>query len=46
VAKTRVIKGQEQNNKVFYISSLVNPTPEKMAQYIRNHWNIENHLYW
>jgi predicted transposase YbfD/YdcC len=28
------------------MSSLINPTPEKMAQYIRNHWAIENQLHW
>lgn len=46
VERTRIIKGEEQNHKSFYISSLVNPSAEKMAQYIRNHWTIENNLHW
>lgn len=46
VERIRIIKGQTENSKSFYISSLVNPTPEKMAHYIRNHWAIENSLHW
>jgi predicted transposase YbfD/YdcC len=46
VERTRLIKGEEQIHKAFYISSLVNPTAEKMSQYIRNHWTIENNLHW
>lgn len=46
VERSRVIKGEEQISKCFYISSLINPTAEKMAQYIRNHWAIENQLHW
>lgn len=46
VERSRLIKGELQKHKVFYISSLVNPSAEKMAQYIRNHWAIENLLHW
>ena len=46
VERTRAIKGKQQIHKTFYISSLINPTAEKMAQYIRNHWAIENQLHW
>jgi predicted transposase YbfD/YdcC len=46
VERTRLIKGQMESSKSFYISSLVKPSAEKMAQYIRNHWTIENHLHW
>lgn len=46
VERTRVIKGQTEISKSFYISSLVNPSAEKMAQYVRNHWSIENQLHW
>jgi predicted transposase YbfD/YdcC len=46
VERNRVIKGAEQISKAFYITSLVSPTPEKMAQYVRNHWAIENSLHW
>ncbi len=45
VDRIRVIKGEEQIHKTFYISILVNPSAEKMAQYIRNHWTIENNLH-
>lgn len=46
VERTRIIKDEKQMHKTFYISSLVNQNPEKMAQYIRNHWAIENKLHW
>ncbi len=46
VERNRIIKGEEQIHKAFYISSLVNPSAEKMAQYVRNHWAIENNLHW
>ncbi len=38
-------KGKEQNGGHFYISSLSGIGPEKMGQYIRNHWAIENGLH-
>jgi hypothetical protein len=37
VERSRPIKGEEQTSKAFYISSLANLTPEKMAHYTRNH---------
>jgi predicted transposase YbfD/YdcC len=46
VERIRVIKGETEISKSFYISSLVNPSAEKMAQYVRNHWSIENQLHW
>jgi hypothetical protein len=38
VERIRVIKVDTENSKSFYISSLANPSAEKMAQYIRNYW--------
>jgi predicted transposase YbfD/YdcC len=46
VERSRVIKGEVQTHKAFYTSSLVKPSAEKMAQYSRNHWAIENQLHW
>ena len=39
------IKGKTKTVRRYYISSL-NVAPEKMADYIRNHWQIENNLHW
>lgn len=38
--------GKETISNRFFISSLENPTPEKMYQYTRKHWSIENQLHW
>ena len=42
---TREIKGKTETVRRFYISSFVD-CPEKIAQYIRNHWQVENSLHW
>ena len=42
---TREIKGKSTTARRFYISSFVD-SPEKMAQCIRNHWQVENCLHW
>ena len=34
------------SSKKLYISSLKNTQPQKMGDYIRNHWAIENELHW
>ena len=33
-------------SKKLYISSLQNIVPQKIGEYIRNHWAIENELHW
>lgn len=38
--------GKENISNTLYISSLKNINPEKIADYIRNHWSIENQLHW
>ena len=42
---TREIKGEAQTIRRFYISSVAD-SPEKMARYIRSHWEVENSLHW
>lgn len=46
VTSRRTIKDKVQEESRYFISSLKNPTPEKMAQIIRSHWHIENKLHW
>jgi predicted transposase YbfD/YdcC len=38
--------GELKTTKRLYISSLSNTTPQKIGNYIRNHWAIENELHW
>lgn len=45
VEYSREIKGKTKTVRRYYISSL-NVEPAKMADYIRNHWQIENNLHW
>ena len=42
---TREIKGDSTTIRRFYISSFAD-SPEKMAQCIRNRWQVENCLHW
>ena len=42
---TREIRGESTTIRRFFISSFVD-SPEKMAQCIRNHWQVENCLHW
>ena len=42
---TREIRGKIETVRRFYISSFVE-CPEKMAQHIRSHWQVENCLHW
>jgi len=37
---------QEQIFKALYMTGLKDISPEEAGQYIRNHWAIENQLYW
>ena len=42
---TREIRGKCETVQQLYIASFVE-NPEKMAQCIRNHWQVENSLHW
>ena len=42
---TREIRGKCETVRRLYIASFVE-NPEKMAQCIRNHWQVENSLHW
>ena len=42
---TYEIRGESKTKIRFYISSLAD-SAEKMAQYIRDHWQVENCLHW
>ena len=42
---TYEIRGESKTEIRFYISSLAD-SAEKMAQYIRDHWQVENCLHW
>ena len=42
---TREIRGKRKTTRRFHISSLAD-SPEKMARYIRDHWQVENCLHW
>lgn len=46
VQRTRLVGDQVQAQTQFYISSLKQPDPAIFAQYIRQHWSIENNLHW
>ena len=39
------IKGEMKTERRFHISSLTD-SAEKMARYIRDHWQVENCLHW
>lgn len=38
--------GKEVTSNSLFISSLKDVSPEKLGEYIRNHWSIENQLHW
>lgn len=42
---TREIRGKIETVRRFHIASFVD-TPDKMAQHIRSHWQVENSLHW
>lgn len=42
---TREIRDKAETVRLFYIASFVD-SPERMAQRIRNHWQVENCLHW
>lgn len=45
VESTREMKDKTKTVRRYYISSLV-AEPDRIARYIRNHWQIENSLHW
>lgn len=46
VQRTRLMADQVQEQTQFYIASLSQADPALFAQYIRQHWSIENNLHW
>lgn len=44
VAK-RIVGEKVEQERRYYLSSLKNPTPQRMAEVIRGHWGIENRLH-
>lgn len=46
VERKRILAGKEQQQTVFYISSLSEADPRLYSQYVRGHWAIENGLHW
>jgi len=46
VERTRILKDRVEQHTQFYISSLSQADPAVFAQYIRQHWAIENNLHW
>ena len=46
VESTRLLNGKQTTCKRFFISSLLDDSPERYAQLIRGHWGIENGLHW
>jgi len=45
VIRRRVVKGEEQQEVQYYLSSLPVKV-QRLAQAIRGHWSIENQLHW
>ncbi len=45
VVRRRTIKGKEQKETSYYITSLVDDVKE-VARFIRDHWVIENSQHW
>jgi predicted transposase YbfD/YdcC len=45
VSRIRVVNGVEQDEIVYYISSLA-PKVKRFAKAVRGHWGIENRLHW
>ena len=44
--RTIVATGETSEEARYYISSLGNENPEKIANAVRAHWSIENNLHW
>ncbi len=42
----RAAKGVRSIHTQYYISSLQSVSAQQMAEYLRNHWSIENNLHW
>jgi predicted transposase YbfD/YdcC len=45
VYRTRVVKGKETEEVVYFVSSLP-PRVRTIAKHLRNHWRVENQLHW
>lgn len=45
IDRTRTIADKSTTERSYYITSL-SPQPAKLANAIRTHWSIENHLHW
>ena len=46
VESTRIVNNKESTHERIYISSLTHDCPQKYANLIREHWEIENRLHW
>jgi len=46
VKAERIVGEKVEQERRYYLSSLKNPTPQRMAEVIRGHWGIENRLHW
>ena len=46
VERRRIVAGKQQEQTMFYISSLTQTTAQLYSQYVRGHWAIENGLHW
>ena len=44
--RTIIATGETTEEARYYITSLSNKDPEKIADAIRQHWSIENNLHW
>ena len=44
--RTIVATGEYTQEVRYYVTSLDNTQPEKIASAIRQHWSIENNLHW
>ncbi|MBI5865865.1 MAG: ISAs1 family transposase [Planctomycetes bacterium] len=46
VESVRLVDGQEQRERRYFISSIAALDAERMLGYIRGHWGVENGLHW
>ena len=46
VERKRIWAGKQQEQTMFYISSLTETDPALYSCYVRGHWAIENGLHW
>lgn len=44
--RTIIATGETSEDTRYYITSLDNKDPEKLASIVRQHWSIENNLHW